>query len=57
MENAKNFWNSFKSNFYVREPIYESSARAKRTYEGYYLAAIAISPFIVALILGIVNKV
>lgn len=57
MENIKNFVNGIRSNFYVREPVYDSNVRVKRSKEGYLLFAIAVAPFIVALTLGVVNNV
>lgn len=56
MESVKNFVNSVRSNWYVREPVYDSNVRVKRSREGYLLGAIAISPFLFGLTLGIVDK-
>jgi len=56
MENVKNFVNKIRSNWYVREPVYDSSVRLKRGREGYWLGAIAVSPFLVGLTLGVVDK-
>ena len=56
MENVKNFVNGVRSNWYVREPVYDSNVRLKRTYEGYWLGAIAISPFLIALTIGVAGK-
>lgn len=57
MENVKNFINSVRSNLYIRQPVYDPTVRVKqRGYEAYILGAIAVTPFLVGLTLGIAEK-
>lgn len=55
MENVKNFFNNIKSNWYIREPVYDSSVRAPRNYEGWILAPLALAFFGVPLAIGLFN--
>lgn len=53
MKEFKNIFNNIKSNWYIREPIYDSTVRAPKSYEGFFLAALALSFFFVPLTVGI----
>lgn len=55
MENVKNLFNNVKSNWYIREPVYDSSIRAPRNYEGWLLIPLALSFFFVPLSIGLIN--
>jgi hypothetical protein len=55
MEYIKSIWNTIKSNWYIREPVYNSSVRAPRNYEGWVLAPLALSFFVVPLVIGLLN--
>lgn len=55
MDNVKNFVNNVRSNWYVREPTYDSNVRVRPSREGYWLGAIAIAPFVISFGIGIFN--
>lgn len=48
MQNIKNFVNGVRSNWYIREPVYDANVRVKRSHEGIWLGAIAFSPIVIA---------
>lgn len=47
--------NEAKSNWYIREPIYDSSVRTTKGYSGVILAGVCLSFVVVPMVVGILN--